>query len=463
MLASISKLLQEIFQLDIWITDLLGSLRMFSVRHINEEKLSKGFGFDGSSIPGFAEVNDSDFLAIPDLKTLRAYPWEVLGKKICFVIADVYRGYSKERLPWDPRFIAQKAEMTLSKRGLTAFISPEMEFFLFNKNLETGITISGNGVVFRPVERKSDSIPYGIGPRDGYFQYPPLDQLYEYRVRLMETLDKLNLYAIKSHHEVASGQIEINIRENTPVFTADSIQVFKFAAKNIAKEFGLNAVFMPKPVVDDDGSGMHIHLSLWRNNENLFYDPNDDYAELSQLARYFIGGILEHAGGLSAILAPTINSYKRLVPGFEAPVYVCWGRKNRSALIRVPLYHARGEKINAKSKRIEIRFPDPSANPYLAIAAIIFAGMDGVDRKIDPGDPIDLDVYHLRRHQLLELGIKSLPGSLKDALEMLEADDILVKNLGRDFVERYIELKMKEIIEYSSRITHWEYQRYFIM
>ena len=216
---------------------------------------------------------------------------------------------------------------------------------------------------------------------------------------------------------------------------------------------------MPKPLAHDNGSGMHVHQSLWKDNENAFYDPNDKYAELSQIARYYIGGILDHAEALTAIVAPTVNSYKRLTPGFEAPVYICWGRKNRSALIRVPLY--KGGPIGRKLRRIEVRFPDPSSNPYLTLSVIVAAGLDGIKRKIDPGDPVDEDVYHLSPQNLKEYNIRQLPGTLIEAVEALESDEVLQRTLGSHIFDQFIEIKKKEWRDYLNYITPWEYLHYF--
>jgi len=444
---------KSIFQYDIWIIDLLGHLRIFTIKELKEEHFSEGLGFDGSSVPLYGFVNESDFIAKPDPKTLRTYPWTVNGKRVAFVIANVYEGYTLKRSPMDPRYVAERLNNELSRRGISALVSPEMEFFLYRV---------GNFPFPReklPVERDQEI----IAPKDGYLRHPPVDQLYEYRTALFEALDKVGLGPRKNHHEVGAGQIEVNIRADDPLRTSDNVQIFKYIAKVVARKMDLYATFMPKPMKDDNGSGMHIHISLWRNGENIFYDPNDDYAELSQTARYFIGGILYHAEALTAIVAPTVNSYKRLMPGFEAPIYICWGRKNRSALVRVPLYHRKGSKNNAKRRRLEIRSPDPLANPYLAIAAIIFAGLDGIKRKIDPGDPIDLNIYQLRKEQMEELGIRRLPHTLWHALDYLETDDYLKHALGKELIETYIEIKRKECLEYMQYITEWEYRKYFYL
>lgn len=444
-----NKFKGEIFQYDIWITDLFGYLKIFTLRDLRDHHMVEGIGFDGSSVPFFGEVNESDFVAIPDPSTMRLYPWKINGKQAAFVIANIYEGYSLKRSPLDSRYVTERLQRELNKRRLRALVSPEMEFFLFRKGNHMKKSL--------PIEREEGI----IHPKQGYFQYPPIDMLYEYRVELLNVLDKVGLAPRKHHHEVGSGQVEINISESDPLVTCDNVQIFKFMAKNVADKMGLQATFMPKPLDDDNGSGMHIHVSLWRDNVNIFHDPNDDYAKLSQVARYFIGGVLYHAEALSAIVAPTINSYKRLIPGFEAPTYICWGRKNRSALIRVPLYHAKESHRYAFGTRIEVRFPDPLANPYLAISAIIYAGLHGIDKKIDPGDPLDANTYHLSRRMLEELNIRELPPTLLHAIEFLESDDYLKRMLGRELIEKYIEEKRKEWFDYSRYITEWEYRRYF--
>lgn len=442
--------LGDVLRYDVWITDLLGQLRIFSIKSLNDHHIEEGIGFDGSSVPYFTDVNYSDFIAKPDMSTLRTYPWLVNGKKVAFVIADVYEGYTLRRSPRDPRWVAQRLERDLERRGLKILVSAEMEFFLFKKD-------SINSIPPLPLERDSGY----ISAKEGYFRAPPLDQLYEYRIELFKALDKLNLQPYKDHHEVAGGQIEVNIKADFPVRMSDKIQILKFAARQIADKMGLIATFMPKPVIDDNGSGMHIHMSLWRGNLNLFYDSEDEYAGISDITRYFIGGILEHAEALSAILAPTVNSYKRLISGYEAPVYVCWGRGNRSAMIRVPIYYRRASKQNVNRARIEIRCPDPLANPYLAISALVYCGLEGVDKKIYPGDPIDDNVYHLPRGVREEMGIRELPENLKEALDYLENDGFLRKVLGSELIDAYIELKRKEWRDFMRTITRWEYERYF--
>jgi len=446
----LSDFKDKVFQYDIWITDLFGHLKIFTLKDLTEDHLIEGIGFDGSSVQFFGKINESDFVAIPDPATIRLYPWKINGKQVAFIIANIYKGYSLKRSPMDSRYVVEKLQEELKKRRLKALVSPEMEFFLFKNE--------GNfGEKLLPIERREGIMP----PKQGYFQYPPIDMLYEYRVELFDALEKVGLFPKKNHHEVGAGQIEVNIKENDPLKTSDNVQIFKFIAKNIAYRMGLRATFMPKPIEDDNGSGMHIHVSLWRDGVNIFYDPDDEYAELSQEARYFIGGVLYHAEALAAIVAPTVNSYKRLILGFEAPTYICWGRNNRSALIRIPLYHKRGSEKNAFGKRIEIRFPDPSANPYLAISAIIYAGLDGMDKKMDPGDPLDINAYHLGNKMFEELGVRELPHSLLHAIGFLEHDDYLKRMLGKELIETYIEEKKKEWYDYSRYITEWEYRKYF--
>jgi len=453
---------EQVKWINFWITDINGRIRSFSypLANLDERDLEMGLGFDGSSIPSFKSVEDSDMVARPDLKTMRIIPWTVGEHKSAFFITDVYEGYEGERFKGDPRYVAQRAEKILNEAGFTAaYMAPEIEFFVFKKmNPITGVgQVDATSMVQRP---PLTEFKHGIKFKDGYFQVPPHDETHEFRMDFANALMKLGIKIGKTHHEVATiGQVEIIMIADTLTNMADKVQIYKFTARNVAEQHGLVATFMPKPMVEDNGSGMHVHQSLWKGDVNVFYDPDDEYAELSQIGRYYIGGILEHAEALAAIVAPTVNSYKRLVPGFEAPVYVCWGRKNRSALVRIPLY-LKGEVVRGR-KRIEVRFPDPLCNPYLAFASMALAGLDGIKRKIDPGDPVDEDVYELSKKKMRELGVRELPGSLNEALDALESDEVVQNALGSEALDQFLEVKRKEWIEYSMQVTSWEYKQYF--
>ncbi|MEQ9715198.1 MAG: type I glutamate--ammonia ligase [Candidatus Asgardarchaeia archaeon] len=451
----------------LWITDIHGHIRniSFSVDTLSDDDLETGFGFDGSSIPGYKTIEDSDMIAKPDVSTLKVLPWTNFAHKSAIFITDIYEGFVNKRFEGDPRYVAQRTLEMVKKEGFSKVImSPEVEFFVFDKVTSPELRLdpmTPEGIYIK-LESRETSLESGyyIRLKDGYFQHPPLDKTHEFRMDFANTLLEMGIRASKTHHEVATaGQVEIIIGAADLVTTADNIQVYKYVARNIAHKHGLVATFMPKPLAHDNGSGMHVHQSLWKDNENAFYDPNDKYAELSQIARYYIGGILDHAEALTAIVAPTVNSYKRLTPGFEAPVYICWGRKNRSALIRVPLY--KGGPIGRKLRRIEVRFPDPSSNPYLTLSVIVAAGLDGIKRKIDPGDPVDEDVYHLSPQNLKEYNIRQLPGTLIEAVEALESDEVLQRTLGSHIFDQFIEIKKKEWRDYLNYITPWEYLHYF--
>ena len=451
-------------------SDLLGILRVLHIpREIFGYKLKKEnlcFGFDGSSVAGFTSIEHSDLVLIPDLKTLRILPRRLFEHGVAIVFADVYHECPGERFVGDPRFIAQKTDEEVKKFGFSKVIcSPEVEFFIFKRVELTKYVLDIYANCLARAFADSPELLNGekrvfIRPKHGYMLSPPNDQTYEYRMTLCEILNEVGIRVIKSHHEVATkGQIEICFNPGPILTTADNYQMLRFIAKNLAQKMGYITTFMPKPIPGDNGSGLHFHLSLWKDDQNAFYDENDKYAELSQTARYFIGGILEYAEALTALVAPTINSYKRLIPGYEAPVYICWGRKNRSALIRIPIY----ERGNPNTKRIEIRFPDPLINPYLAFSAIIIAGLEGIRREIDPGDPVDFNVYCASKELLKAYNVRQLPRSLDEALEYLEKCELFRNFFGSEVIDKYIELKRKELLGYRMHISAWEYIMYLHM
>ena len=408
------------------------------------EQLRKGVAVDGSSVTGFSKINESDLLLIPDPSTLRLMP--LSNYKVATVIADVYEGFGKGRLVRDPRCVPQALEEDLRRQGLICQIGPEVECFVFED-----VHLDNNGgVVVRSSERTGK---YPIRRKHGYDAPPFQDSLLELRFEIARTLK--NNYSIKVtnlNHEVASsGQIEINFTHSTITNAADNVQLYKDVVRSLAKKYGKVANFMPKPIFDennptssesDNGSGMHVSVSLWSGGSNIFYDQNDYYSELSQTGRYFIGGLLKHASSLAAFVAPTVNSYHRLVPGFEAPVYAAWSGGNRSAILRVPV----NDKGAGKSKRIEFRAPDPSANPYLAFSATVAAGLDGIKEKIDPGDPVNEDIYKLSDSARRALGIKMLPRALQDSIDALKNDkDFLKPYFSNELIDTYMELKREEI------------------
>ncbi|MEM1545132.1 MAG: type I glutamate--ammonia ligase [Candidatus Methanomethylicia archaeon] len=434
--------------------DLIGMLRGKTIpARVVSEVIVDGVGFDASSIPGFAEIWESDMIMKPDLSTLVRFPDYFYNYKVGGIICNIY---VPEGFPfkYDGRQICIRMEEKFKSQGLQPLAGAEPEFYLVKTNGET---------IF-PVENH-------IHDNHRYLDVSPGRDLTEqYRMDLSATLITMGFNVEKHHHEVGHSQNEIVLKFSSVTENADRILWYKMIAKTIAlKKYNWVATFMPKPWIEKPGNGLHIHLSLKsvNNGENIFADTNDNYAGISQICRYFIGGLLEHSRALSAIVASTVNSYKRLIPGFEAPVYISWGKRNRSALIRVPEKHLK----KPSEIRIEYRCPDPLCNPYLMYTAIFEAGMDGIKKKIDPGDPINECIYHLSDEKRRELGIKTLPSSLKEALEEWYSDDICIKAFGKDVAEKYYELKMEEWKEYIKQnsnpkpdeITKWEIYKYLYM
>jgi glutamine synthetase len=356
--------------------------------------------------------------------------------------------------------------------GYTSCFGPELEYFVFTSVDPTKLTWDlwvspkgGSGDSWgapRVVPQSPEITPgnFTLRPKEAYFRPPPEDTTVEYRNEVASILEEnFGIEIEMHHHEVATaGQLEIDFRYGDLVKTADRTLYYKFVAKNVAKQHGLIATFMPKPVYLDNASGMHVHASIWNGKQNSMYDPTDEYAELSQTGRYFIGGLLEHARALVAICCPTVNSYKRLVPGFEAPINVMWSRRNRSALARVPVYF-RGPD-HASAKRVEFRSVDPSCNPYLAYPCILMAGLDGIKKKIDPGDPVDEDVYELSAERKRALGIKELPTTLKDALDEMKSDEVIHHTLGSHIFDAFIDYKTNDWNQYCLYVTPWEIMKY---
>ncbi len=431
-------------------TDLIGGLRGRTIpAEKAEEALREGVTFDGSSMIGGAHIEDSDMIMKPDASTFTAYPYYFYNKSVAAFICSIQRSDGKQ-FESDSRYILNKCLEKRLDDGYEPTAAVELEFYLVQKNQE--------GLI-EPVENR-------ITEKQRYFDVSPDRDLTEpYRMDVSNALATMGIAVERQHHEVGSAQNEITFKYSIPTITADNAVRYKFAAKAVAeKKYGWTATFMPKPWHGKAGSGMHIHLGMVkaRTGKNPFYDPKG-YAYISQECRYFIGGILEHARSLCAIVAPSVNSYKRLVPGYEAPVYIAWSRRNRSALVRVPAFSPEKEK----EARIEFRCPDPLCNPYLTFAAVIEAGMDGIKKKIDPGEPTDLNIYHLSEEERRKLGVKVLPTSLKEALEEWKSDDICTEALGKEAAEKYVALKMQEWHEYeqhqpskSNEVTEWERQKY---
>ena len=399
--------------------------------------LEDGVWFDGSSVEGFARIQESDMRLVLDEGTYAVLPWSPAELRRARVFCDIYRP-DGEPFAGDPRGILKRTLAGLSERGWTYNVGPEPEFFLFRRN---GI-------------ESIHPVPHDVG---GYFDFSAQDEAVRVRTELMDALSGMGLDVEMGHHEVALGQHEIDFRFADALRTADNVLTLKYTVKAIAAQHGLVASFMPKPIFGINGSGMHCHQSLFdADGNNLFFEAADEY-RLSGVARSFIAGQLNHARALSALVAPTINSYKRLVPGYEAPVYVGWAQINRSALIRIPRYTTGRDK----SMRAELRFPDPSANPYLAFSAMLAAALDGIDHGLTPPEPLNnVNVYHLTPEERAARGITSLPGSLAEALHEFEQDDVLKRALGELISEAFLRAKWSEIEDYRMHVTDWEVERY---
>ena len=419
-------------------TDVTGSVKSLDMPVSRlEDILNHGIWFDGSSVEGFARIQESDMRLTPDAETYAVLPWSPEGKRRARIFCNIFQPDGSP-FDGDPRATLRKMLDKIAKRGWTYMVGPEPEFFLFKRNGQTSI----------------HPVPHDVG---GYFDFSANDEAVRVRTELMAALAGMGLQIEMGHHEVALGQHEIDFEYDDALRTADNVLTLKYTVKAIAAQNDLVASFMPKPIFGINGSGMHCHQSLFdADGRNLFYDEDDPY-KLSKVAYGFIAGQLLHARALSAIVAPTVNSYKRLVPGYEAPVYVGWAQINRSALIRIPRYTMGREK----SVRAELRCPDPSANPYLALAAMLAAGLDGIDCGLNAPAPLnDINVYHLTAEERAEKDIAELPGSLAEALRLLEEDAVLQDALGESTYESFRRAKWAEVEEYRTRVTDWEVERY---
>ncbi|MCX6595276.1 MAG: type I glutamate--ammonia ligase [Acidobacteria bacterium] len=435
----------EVRQIDLRFTDIPGLSHHISypISQLDEDSFTEGFGIDGSSIRGWAAINESDMLLIPDPSTAYIDPFREVPTMV--MNGNVIDPLTKQHYERDPRWIAQKAERYLASTGLadTAYFGAEAEFFIFD-NVSFDQT-QNSGFYFIDAEegrwnsgRRTDNLGYRPRVKEGYFPVPPTDHYMDLRSEMVEVMIACGLNVECHHHEVATGgQCEIDQKFDTLVKSADNMMLYKYVVRNVAYQYGKTVTFMPKPLYGDNGSGMHCHQSLWKTGHPLF--AGDLYAGLSQMALYYIGGLLKHARALSAIIAPTTNSYKRLVPGYEAPVNLAYSRRNRSAAVRIPMYSA-----SPKAKRVEFRPPDPSCNPYLAFAAMMMAGLDGVLNKVDPGESLDKDIYDLSPEEMK--AVPSMPASLEEALDCLEEDhNFLLKGdvFTEDLIETFISYKRK--------------------
>ncbi len=417
----------------LWFTDIEGHLKSFAVTPSEiEGALDDGMGFDGSSITGFNAIEESDMVAIPDPNTFQLMPWREgetkVGRMICDIVTPDGKPYEG-----DPRYVLRRALERMESMGFDTFnVGPELEYFLFEDNAGTKTLDEG-----------------------GYFAMTTLDAATELRQQTVRSLESMGIPIEYVHHEVGPSQHEIDMRFAPALTMADHTVTYRLIVKEVAKKAGFHATFMPKPIFGENGSGMHTHQSLFKDGRNAFFDADDEW-HLSDVGKGFIAGQLRHAREISAVFAQWVNSYKRLVPGFEAPVYVAWSRRNRSALIRIPLYKPGAEQAT----RAEIRCPDPACNPYLTFATLLHAGLEGIEQGYDLPDPMETNLYHLTAEQRTERGITALPETLGEAITELSHSDLVRKALGPHIFDRYVELKRKEWDEYRVQLSQWEMDKY---
>lgn len=417
----------------LWFTDILGQLKSFAITDTElEGALEHGMGFDGSSITGYQAIEESDMIAMPDPNTFQLLPWRPKEKAVARMICDIMMpgGIHYEG---DPRYILKKMVAKAKELGFDHYyIGPELEYFYFKSSDATEVLDQG-----------------------GYFDLTTLDAASDLRRETILALETMGIHIEYSHHEVGPSQHEIDMRYADAVQMADNVVTYRLVVKEIAQRYGVYATFMPKPIFGENGSGMHTHQSLFKGNQNAFFNSNDKYY-LSDIAKNFIAGQLKHAREMSAIFAQWVNSYKRLVPGYEAPVYIAWSQRNRSALIRVPVYHPGKEQAT----RAEIRCPDPACNPYLTFAVILAAGLEGIEKGYTLPEPMEKNLYHLTDEERKEFGIETLPGSLGEAISIAENSELVKKTLGNHIFPRFINLKKKEWEDYRIQVTQYELDKY---
>ena len=415
----------------LWFTDIHGQLKSFAVPVDELEfAFNEGMGFDGSSIKGFARIDESDMIARPDPTTFVILPWRPAERAVARMFCDIYE---PDGSPYkgDPRYVLKVNLEKAKQKGFTLYVGPELEYFYFKS------------------DKATETLDQG-----GYFDYP-LDAAEDLRRDTILALETMGIQVEYSHHEVAHSQHEIDLRYADALTMADIVMTHRIIVKEIAKQYNVYATFMPKPIYGQNGSGMHTHQSLFKGNRNAFFDPKDQYF-LSETAKKYIAGLLTHVKEITLILNQWVNSYKRLVPGYEAPVYICWARRNRSTLVRVPLYKPGKEKAT----RIELRSPDPSCNPYLAFACMLNAGLKGMEKGYKLPDPMEMDVYHLSEEEREKYNIDTLPGSLNRAIEYAETSELLRETLGDHIFEQFITSKKVEWDDYRIRIHPFELERY---
>jgi glutamine synthetase len=428
---------EDIQFIRLWFTDILGQLKSFAIgRDELQGALEQGMGFDGSSITGFNRIEESDMIAMPDRDTFEVLPWrpqeKAVGRMFCDILVPGGEPYEG-----DPRYVMRRALERMRSMGFDHYyLGPELEFFYFK-------------------EAELNGGPPKVLDRGGYFDLTTLDAASDLRRETVLALEALGIDVEYTHHEVGPSQHEIDMRFAAGLRMADNAMTYRIAVKEIAMKYGVYATFMPKPLFGENGSGMHTHQSLFTNGRNAFFDPDDEY-HLSPVAKSFIAGQLRHAREISALFAQWVNSYKRLVPGYEAPVYIAWSRRNRSALIRVPVYHPGKEQAT----RAELRCPDPSCNPYLTFAGMLQAGLEGIERGYELPEPMETNLYNISPDERARLGIEQLPETLGEAIEELAQSELVLKALGEHVFTRYIDLKRAEWEDYRVQVTPWELERY---
>ncbi|MCW7075810.1 MAG: glutamine synthetase family protein [Candidatus Syntrophoarchaeum sp.] len=433
---NVDEVYKEIEEKDVrfvqmWFTDILGQLKSFAIQRAElEGAFAEGMGFDGSSIEGFARIDESDMLAKPDPTTFQLIPWKPKEKAVGRMFCDILQ---PDGSPYegDPRYALKRNLEQLDEMGYTMYIGPELEYFYFKDELGTEVLDEG-----------------------GYFDLTTLDAASDWRRDTILALEAMGIYVEYSHHEVAPSQHEIDLRYMDALTMADNVMTYRMVVKEIARMHGVYATFMPKPIFGVNGSGMHVHQSLFKGDRNAFFDANDP-AGLSDTCRYYIAGLLSHAQEITAVTNQWMNSYKRLVPGYEAPVYITWARRNRSTLVRVPMYKPGKERAT----RVEYRSPDPACNPYLAFSVMLAAGLEGIKNKYELPDPVEQDVYHLTEDEKAKLGINSLPGSLIEAIGITEESELIRKTLGDHIFQNFITSKKVEWDNYRVRITPYELEK----
>jgi glutamine synthetase len=417
-----------------WFTDVLGMLKSFAVTDTElEGAFEEGMGFDGSSIDGFTRLEESDMIAMPNPESFAVLPWRPTEQGVGRMFCDIVKP-DGEPFEGDPRYALRRMTDKAADMGFTMYVGPELEFFYFADDQDTEVLDNG-----------------------GYFDLTPLDIASDLRRETVLTLEKMGIPVEYSHHEVAPSQHEIDLRYCDAASMADNVMTYRLVVKEIALQNGVYATFMPKPIFGQNGSGMHVHQSLFSKDGNAFFDANDPEGfNLSQVAKHYIAGLLKYAPEFTAVTNPLVNSYKRLVPGYEAPVYIAWARRNRSALVRVPMY--KPGKENAT--RLELRSPDPSANPYLAFAAMLGAGLKGIEEKLPLMPEATNNIFHMSEAELEAAGINVLPGTLGEAIDLFEHSELMKEVLGEHIHEFYVANKRKEWDEYRMQVTEWELDKY---